>query len=104
MKHIEPGEVWIADVERVAESTPVLVLTTTPTDKELTLVTFIVHTRELHGNRWELAILKPWLEQGAFHLQEIRSQVIAKFKYRLGRLTPDEFKRIKERIRERLDL
>jgi mRNA interferase MazF len=104
MKHVEPGEVWVADLGMMAKIRPVLVLTPTPADNELTLVTFVVHTTELHGYAWELQIPKPWLKEGAFHLQQIQSQAIAKFEYRLGQLTSDEFELVKDRIRERLDL
>jgi hypothetical protein len=40
---------------------------------ELDLVTVLLHTTSLRGNRWELNIPKPFLKPGAFHLQQIQT-------------------------------
>jgi mRNA interferase MazF len=104
MKHIERGEVWIADLGMVRKIRPVLILTPTPEDDELTVVSVVYHTTKLLGNRWELHIPKPWLKDGAFHLQQIDTVPVVTCERRLGRLTDEEFEMIKARLRERLDL
>jgi mRNA interferase MazF len=104
MKQVEPGEVWIADMGMVAKVRPVLVLTETPAEDDLTLVTVVFHTTQAFGNVWEIEIPKPWLKEGVFHLQQIYTAPIAKFERRLGKLTDDEFELVKDGLRDRLNL
>jgi mRNA interferase MazF len=104
MKYLEPGEAWIADLGMIAKIRPILILTPTPEDDELALVTVVHHTTKLLGNPWELAIPKPWLKSGAFHLQQIETVPVVKCERRLGKLTDEEFELVKEGLRDRLDL
>jgi mRNA interferase MazF len=53
------------------EARPCLLLTSYPADDELALITILPHTTAFRGNHWELAIPKPFLKPGAFHLQQI---------------------------------
>src|SRR2546427_8935270 len=69
MPSVNPGEVWMTDFGMTAKVRPALLLTGNPGADELDLVTVILHTTSLRGNRWELQILKPFLKPGAFHLQ-----------------------------------
>jgi hypothetical protein len=62
----------------------------TPGDDELDLVTVLLHTTALRGNRWELSIPKPFLKPGAFHLQQIQTVSSVKLEPRLGALSPAE--------------
>jgi len=50
-----------------------LPLSSEPAVDELDLVTVLLHTRALRGNRRELAIDKPFLKSGAFHLQQVQT-------------------------------
>ena len=59
MRGINPGEVWIIDFGMAAKVRPALLLTGEPAVDELDLVTVLLHTTALRGNRWELAIDKP---------------------------------------------
>ena len=54
-------------------------------------------------NRWELNIPKPFLKPGAFHLQQIQTISTAKLERRLGVLTHDEMKRVRDALNERLN-
>jgi mRNA-degrading endonuclease toxin of MazEF toxin-antitoxin module len=48
---------------------------------------------------------KPFLKSpGVFHLQQIQPISLARFEARLGVLTPDEFKRVKESLVHLLNL
>jgi len=49
------GEVWSVDFGMTAKVRPALLLTGNPADDELDLVTVILHTTSLRGNRWELS-------------------------------------------------
>lgn len=98
------GEVWLVDLGIAGKVRPCLLLTSYPADDELALITILPHTTALRGNRWELAIPKPFLKPGAFHLQQIQSISIAYLERRLGTLTTAEWQRVHEKLAERLGL
>jgi mRNA interferase MazF len=58
----------MVDFGMAAKVRPALLLTGKPADDELDLVTVLLHTTVLRGNRWELDIPKPFLKPGAFSL------------------------------------
>ena len=66
--------------------------------------TVIYHTTALRQNRWELDISKRFLKEGAFHLQQVQSISVAKLIRKLGELHPEEFKRIKDKLAQRLKI
>ena len=72
------GEVWLVDLGLAGKVRPCLLLTEFPRDDELALVTIGAHTTAMRGNRWELSIPKPFLREGAFHLQQIHSVPVPK--------------------------
>lgn len=98
------GEVWMVDLGLAAKVRPCLLLTDYPADNELALITVLAHTRTLHGTAWEYSLPKPFLESGAFHLQQIHSIPVVKLERKLGALTPSEMQLIEQRLRERLRL
>jgi mRNA interferase MazF len=53
----------------VASFAKELLITDFPADDELALITVIPHTTSLRGNRRELSLPKPFLKEGAYHLQ-----------------------------------
>ena len=53
MPAVNPGEIWITDFGMVAQVRPALLLTGEPAADELDLVTVLLHTTALRGNRWE---------------------------------------------------
>ena len=101
---INPGEVWITDFGIAAKVRPALLLTGSPADDELDVVTVLLHTTALRGNRWELNIPKPFLKPGAFHLQQVQTVSTIKLERRLGSLTSDEMERVLTALRDRLGL
>jgi mRNA interferase MazF len=101
---VSPGEVWVVDFGMVAKVRPALILTGTPADDELDLVTVILHTTALRGNRWELVLPKPFLKPGAFHLQQIQTIPTVRLERRLGVLNPDEMERVLDALAGRLAL
>jgi mRNA interferase MazF len=101
MPVVNPGEVWIIDFGMAAKVRPALLLTGTPADDELDLVTVLLHTTALRGNRWELSIPKPFLKPGAFHLQQVQSVSTVKLERRLGVLNGDEMKRVRDALAKR---
>ena len=99
---INPGEVWITDFGLAAKVRPALLLTGSPADDELDVVTVLLHTTALRGNRWELNIPKPFLKPGAFHLQQVQTVSTIKLERRLGSLTSNEMKHVLTALGDRL--
>ena len=104
MPGVSKGEVWLVDFGMVAKVRPALLLTGEPADDELDLVTVLLHTTALRGNRWELNLPKPFLRPGAFHLQQIQSISTAKLERKLGGLTQPEIQQVEQALIRRLAL
>ena len=104
MRGVNPGEVWMIDFGMAAKVRPALILTGGPVADELDLVTVLLHTTSVRGNRWELNIPKPFLKTGAFHLQQVQTISTVKLERRLGVLTADELNRVREALKNRLGI
>ncbi len=92
------------DLGMVAKVRPCLLLTDYPADDELALLTVLPHTTALRGNRWELAIPKPFLKPGAFHLQQFQSVSVSRLERRLGLLTTEEWNTVQNRLTDYLSI
>ncbi|HEY4272852.1 MAG TPA: type II toxin-antitoxin system PemK/MazF family toxin [Candidatus Udaeobacter sp.] len=104
MRGVNPGEVWMIDFGMAAKVRPALILTGEPADDELDLVTAVLHTTALRGNRWELNIPKPFLKAGAFHLQQVQTISTVKLERRLGALTIAEMDQVRDALKNRLGI
>ena len=104
MTAVSPGEVWLVDFGMAAKVRPALLLTGDPANDELDLVTVLLHTTALRGNRWELNIPKSFLKPGAFHLQQVQTISTVKLERRLGVLTAEEMHRVRDALSKRLSL
>ena len=100
----QPGEVWRVDLGPAAKVRPCLILSDYPADDELALIVIIPHTTSVRGNRWELAIPKPFLKAGEFHLQQIQAIPIARLQRKLGSLSVGEFESLKTTLARLLNL
>ena len=104
MPAVNPGEVWMVDFGLAAKVRPAVLLTGNPAMDELDLVTVLLHTTALRGNRWELPIPKSFLRNGAFHLQQVQTVSTVRLERRLGALTETEMTQVLDRLAERLNL
>ncbi len=104
MPAVNPGEVWLVDFGMAAKVRPALLLTGDAAEDELDLVTVLLHTTALRGNRWELNIPKPFLKPGAFHLQQVQTISTIKLERRLGALTAEEMKQVRDALIKRFSL
>jgi len=104
MPAVNRGEVWMIDFGLAAKVRPALLLTGDPATDELDLVTVLLHTTALRGNRWELSIPKPFLRSGAFHLQQVQTVSTAKLERRLGVLNETEMNLVLDKLAERFHL
>jgi mRNA interferase MazF len=101
MRVVRAGEVWLVDFGMAAKVRAALLLTEAPEDDELDVVTTLLHTTALRGNRWELSIPKPFLKPGVFHLQQIQTVSTVKLERRLGALTDEEMDRVLDALARR---
>ena len=83
---------------------PCLLLTDYPANDELALITVVPHTTALRGNEWEVAIPKPFLREGAFHIQQVQSISLPKLMRRFCSLTHEEWNMISAKLARRLGL
>lgn len=104
MASFQPGDVWIVDLGLAAKVRPCLILSDYPAEDELALVIVIPHTTAIRGNRWELAIPKPFLKPGVFHLQQIQPISLARLERKLGSLSAEELQRLKTALVQLLKL
>jgi mRNA interferase MazF len=104
MPAVNPGEVWLVDFGMAAKVRPALLLTGNPADDELDLVTVLLHTTALRGNRWELNFPKSFLKPGAFHLQQVQAISTVKLERKLGALTAEEIKQVRDALGKRFCL
>jgi mRNA interferase MazF len=98
MRRTLPGEIWRVDLGLAAKVRPALILSDYPRDEELAPLLVVPHTTPVRGNRWKVAIHKPFLKGGVFHLQQIQPISLARFDARLGALTAAEFKTVKDAL------
>ena len=85
-----------------AKVRPALLLTDEPADDELDLVTVLLHTTALRDNPWELAVPKPFLKPGAFHLQQVQTIPTIRLERKLGVLNENELENVTTRLVKRL--
>jgi mRNA interferase MazF len=104
MPAVNPGDIWLVDFGMAAKVRSALILTAAPADDELDLVTVLLHTTALRGNRWEFNLPKPFLKPGAFHLQQIQTVSTVKLERRLGVLTVDEMSQMRTALAHRLGI
>ncbi|MEY4484592.1 MAG: hypothetical protein RL693_2044 [Verrucomicrobiota bacterium] len=105
MSKARRGEVWQVDFGMAAKVRPALLLTDeTEQENELDVVTLVLHTTSLRGNRWEVSIPKSFLQSGAFHCQQVQTVSTTKLLRFLGALSSAEMERVSSVLSERLDL
>lgn len=104
MPGVAKGEVWMTDFGIAAKVRPALLLTGEPAEDELDVVTVLLHTTALRGNRWELQIPKPFLKPGAFHLQQVQTVSVVRLERRLGVLAADEMRQVEAALADRLQI
>jgi mRNA interferase MazF len=105
MRAAKPGDIWTVDLGMAAKVRPCLILTHQPRSDELDVFTIVAHTTACRGNRWEISILKPYLEEeGAFDVQRVATVASVKPEHKLGELTRTELDAVLDRLAERLGI
>jgi mRNA interferase MazF len=104
MKRTLPGEIWRVDFGLAAKVRPAYILSDYQRDDELAFLVVIPQTTAVRGNRWELAMPKPVLKEGVFHLQQIQPNLLARFDARLGVLDREDLGNVRKTLTGLLNL
>ena len=104
MKGPDRGEVWLVDLGYAGKVRPGVVLSIPTVDQDRALVTLIPHTTSPRGSRFEVEILKRFLQDGAFDAQNPVTIPHGKLVRKLGALSLAELTKIEEAVRFWLDL
>jgi mRNA interferase MazF len=98
------GDVWLADLGFAAKTRPCLVLSVPPDAQDRALIALIPHTTSVRGTRFEVAIQKRFLQQGAFDPQGLVTVAPPRLIRKLGALTPTELAAVEQSIKTWLGL
>jgi mRNA interferase MazF len=104
MKQPLRGEVWIVDLGYNAKTRPCLILSVSPLDLDRALATLVLHTTQVRGTRFEVAIPARFLRPGAFDAQDIQTVALAKVERKLGSLTENQLKEVEDAVLDWLGL
>ncbi len=102
----QAGEVWFADLGIAGKSRPALVLAFPRESDARSLVIVAPLTSQIRHSRGEVDLGKPrWLPKpSAVNVQGLASFDRHKLSRRMGALTKPEMKRVKEALRDLLEL
>jgi len=81
------GEVWLVDLGMIQKVRPALILNRPFCDTDRALISVIPHTTTLRGSDLEVAVNVPFLQPGAFLVQNPITIPALKAERFLGRLT-----------------
>ena len=98
------GEVWLVDLGMIQKVRPALILNRSFKDEDRTLITVIPHTTTLRGSELEIRFNVPFLQPGAFLVQNPITISAVKAERFLGRLTAQQLALVEAGVRNWLGL
>ena len=98
------GEVWLCDLGMAAKVRPALILSMPPTVQDRVLLTLVPHTTSVRGTRFEVAVPKKFLSEGAFDAQGLTTIAPARLIRKLGLLQPNELLQVEAAVKKWLGL
>jgi mRNA interferase MazF len=98
------GEAWLVDLGMIQKVRPALVLNRSFKDEDRALITVIPHTTSLRGSDLEIRFIVPFLQPGAFLVQNPITISAAKAERFLGRLTAHQIALVEAGVRNWLGL
>jgi mRNA interferase MazF len=101
---VNRGEVWLADLGMAAKVRPCLVLSVLSELNDRALITLVPHTTSVRGTRFEIALPKRFLKEGAFDAQGLVTVAPPRLVRKLGELQPAELQLVEEVVRRWLGL
>jgi mRNA interferase MazF len=102
----KPGEVWLADLGLAAKTRPVLIVSRFDPDPPRVLAIYIPFTTANRNSEYEVDVGKlPFLDQASFlNVQGIGSIPTARLERKLGQLPPNLMQRVKQALRQSLEI
>ncbi len=104
MANASRGEVWLADLGIAAKTRPCLILSVPADTQDRALIALVPHTTSVRGTRFEVAIPKRFLKEGAFDPQGILTLAPPKLIRRLGMLNASELALVEQSVKVWLGL
>ena len=98
------GEVWLVDLGMIQKVRPALILNRPFRDTDRALISVIPHTTTLRGSDLEISFNVPFLQPGAFLVQNPITIPAVKAEQFLGRLTTQQLGLVEEGVRNWLGL
>lgn len=98
------GEVWLVDLGMVQKVRPAVILNRPYRDTDRALISVIPHTTTLRGSDLVFAVNVPFLQPGAFLVQNPITLPAVKAERFLGRLTTQQLALIEAGVRNWLGL
>jgi mRNA interferase MazF len=98
------GEVWLVDLGMIQKVRPALILNRSFKDEARALITVIPHTTTLRGSELEIRCTVPFLQPGAFLVQNPITISAVKAERFLGRLTTQQLAMVEPGARNWLGL
>ena len=98
------GEVWLVDFGMVQKVRPAVILNRPFKDTDRALLSVIPHTTALRGSDLEVRVNAPFLQPGAFLVQNPVTISVAKAERFLGRLTTQQLALVEAGVRDWLAL
>ena len=98
------GEVWLVDLGMIQKVRPALILNRSFKDEDRTLITVIPHTTALRGSELEIRFNVPFLQSGAFLVQNPITISAVKAERFLGRLLVHQLALVEAGVRYWLGL
>jgi len=98
------GEVWLVDLGMIQKVRPALILNRSFKDTDRALISVIPHTTTLRGSEFEIRVNVPFLQPGAFLVQNPITISATKAERFLGRLTTQQLALVEAGVRNWLGL
>lgn len=98
------GEDWLMDLGLAQKARPALILNRAFKDADRALISVIPHTLTLRGSEFEVPVNAPFLEPGAFLVQNPMTVAVVKAERFLGRLSPQQLTLVEAGVRDWLAL
>ena len=98
------GEVWLVDLGMIQKVRPALILNRRFKDTDRALMSVIPHTTALRGSDLEIQVSVPFLQPGAFLVQNPITISPIKAERFLGRLTSHQLALVEAGVRDWLGL
>ena len=106
MMNPRPGEIWLADLGLAAKTRPVVIVSREDPDPPRSLVLYVPLTTQRRDSPYEVPLPRlPFLDrESVANIQGLGSLPNVRLERKIGRLSPETMRRIKNALAFALDL